>query len=332
MDAIQQQRDIDLAFGDLEHLLDAERQPPFERNSGCAACGGTDFVFSGAGSSHVGSSVCQDCGVVQPGPVFFEHMYGCHMSYKSSNYKRIHHWHERISQLLLLESEIPAPEMLLIAERLCDGSFSIINKDNIRTVIRSLKLHIYIEKWLQIIYRITRICPPTPGSQLIGKLDDLFIEMQRPFDCSKLEARKNFLNYNYVFCRLFQMIGCTQFCMFFPLIKSAAKLQALDETWTKMAASIDWEIKPLQHVGAFSVRLEKPELLLQRLRLKLATSTLAAPKSEPIQISCRMWGHPSAGWGKRRREHNHSSPTAPSTLKLVTESKRRLRKMGGKSR
>ena len=71
MDAIQQQRDIDLAFGDLEHLLDAERQPPFERNSGCVACGGTDFVFSGAGSSHVGSSVCQDCGVVQPGPVFF---------------------------------------------------------------------------------------------------------------------------------------------------------------------------------------------------------------------------------------------------------------------
>ena len=102
--------------------------------------------------------------------------------------------------------------MLLIAERLCDGSFSVINKDNIRTVLRSLKLQIYIEKWLQIIYRITRICPPTPGSQLIGKLDDLFIEMQRPFDCSKLEARKNFLNYNYVFCRLFQMIGCTQFC------------------------------------------------------------------------------------------------------------------------
>ena len=33
MDAIQQQRDIDLAFGDLEQLLDAERQTPFERNN-----------------------------------------------------------------------------------------------------------------------------------------------------------------------------------------------------------------------------------------------------------------------------------------------------------
>ena len=59
----------------------------------------------------------------------------------------------------------------------------------------------YIEKWLQIIYRITGIAPPAPGPQLIRRLDEMFLELQQPFEASKCETRKNVLNYNYVFCR-----------------------------------------------------------------------------------------------------------------------------------
>jgi hypothetical protein len=75
---------------------------------------------------------------------------------------------------------------------------------------------------------------------LVRELDNLFLELQRPFDAHKSAQRKNFLNYNYVFCRLLQKMGCKQFCMFFPLIKSSQKLQHLDEMWDNMAESLNW--------------------------------------------------------------------------------------------
>ena len=59
----------------------------------------------------------------------------------------------------------------------------------------------------------------TPRVQLQGRvvwgvLDKAFTDLQQPFAHFKAQGRKNFLNYNYVFCRLFQRLGCTQFCMF----------------------------------------------------------------------------------------------------------------------
>ena len=95
---------------------------------------------------------------------------------------------------------------------------------------------------IQIIQRCTGIEPPKPGNRLLIMLDDAFTELQGPFKHYKASGRKNFLNYNYVFCRLFQKLGCTQFCMFFPLIKSRQKLRALDEMWEGMVASLGWPI------------------------------------------------------------------------------------------
>mmetsp|Transcript_21906 Transcript_21906/g.64647 ORF Transcript_21906/g.64647 Transcript_21906/m.64647 type:complete len:215 (+) Transcript_21906:83-727(+) len=134
---VSSQNDVDAAFADMEHLLLAER-PAVARSGGvCADCGCREFVYAGSGTPHPGSRICTACGVVQGGNVYFETMYGSYVPTSGSNYKRIHHFHERISQLLLLESQIPDREMLLIAEKLCDGTVDTLNKDTIRAVLRS---------------------------------------------------------------------------------------------------------------------------------------------------------------------------------------------------
>ena len=202
----------------------------------------------------------------------------------SSNYKRIHHWHERISQLLITESPIPDEEFIQIAAKLLEGGFTVINKDVIRTILRSLNMQLYIEKWLQIIFRITMIMPPIPGSSLIRQLDELFLELQEPFECYRANGRKNFLNYNYVFCRLFQKMGCTQYCMFFPLIKSQAKVRALDDMWTKMATSIKWQTPSLKQVQPFAVRLERSLLSKLQQDLQDVHANLAGPRRAPLQM------------------------------------------------
>ena len=250
-------------------------------------------------------------------------MYGNVMPTKSSNYKRIHHWHERISQLLLAESPIPDDEMLQIAASICSGAYTIINKDVIRTVLRSLNMQLYIEKWLQIIFRITGVAPPVPGPSLITHLDRDFQELQRPFESNRPETRKNFLNYNYVFCRLFQRLGCAQFCMFFPLIKSKVKLAQLEETYAAMLPSIGWEFTELQPVTPFAVHLERPDLLLQQLGARRVPTIRPAPGIGPWRTAGPMLRPPPAKGRRPKPEPRRSAPPAPAFQKLGLLRKRR---------
>ena len=261
------QEDINSLFADMDRCLVVDRPAaPVHDHRRCYHCNSRALFMGGSAGGFPGAMVCNDCGVVQSTLVLYEYLHWQPTGSRVSNYKRIHHFHERCSQLLLQESEIPPDKMLLIGEQLCDGTHPVINKDVVRSVLRSLNLQLYIEKYLQIIQRVTGISPPVPGPQLLMALDSLFVDLQQPFEACKPSGRKNYLNYNYVFNRLFQKLGCTQFCMFFPLIKSKAKLRALDDTYELMCGTLNWEFKPLQQVAPFSVRLESPEIALQRIR------------------------------------------------------------------
>ena len=321
---VVEQADLDAAFADMEHLLADERSLPIQYSGGCICCGGGEFVYNGPSHGHPGSRICNTCGVVERGHVFYETMFGKCLPTRSSNYKRIHHWHERISQLLLAESQIPEAHMLQIGERICDGTHKVINKDVIRAVLRSLNMQQYIEKWLQIIYRITGVAPPCPGTGMLKQLDALFDELQRPFDAHRADGRKNFLNYNYVFCRLLQMMECSRYCMFFPLIKSKLKLKALDDMWSAMADGVSWPVKPLAMVPPFAVQLEQSAALLETLKKRCATLARVEPASEQMKTVYRPWDHSSSSNSKRKQSPLHSVQLEPELQKFGLV-KRRLR-------
>tara|TARA_B100000795_G_scaffold261632_1_gene238600 strand:+ start:101 stop:1159 length:1059 start_codon:yes stop_codon:yes gene_type:complete len=287
---------VDLAFRDLEFIIAADERPVPNydkrcRNEECPGHGRLEFGTASMGD--VGSRVCSACGVVEPGPIIFEEIFGkpqAHGPY--GNYRRAHHFHERISQFLLMESSIPHEQMLRIAQSICDGTCNVLNKESIRRVLRSLNLQIYIEKWLQIIFRITGIQPPCPGPLVVLQLDALFNELQQPFESQKPKNRKNFLNYNYTFNQLFQKMGCPQFCMFFPMIKSKQKLRTLDDTWKRMTETINWPAPALLAVAPFAVRLDEPAIALARLTKRLACLAAAAPSEVPLRIVLRTSGRP----------------------------------------
>ena len=308
--------ELDAAFADMEFLLDEQRPTSRLIPGNCVGCGANNFVYNGPCHGIPGSSICVNCGAVVAGNVYYETMYGNNVPTKCSNYKRIHHWHERVSQLLLHESQIPNEEMLQIGELLCSGVYDTLNKDIIRSVLRSLNKQLYIEKWLQIIQRVTGITPPLPGAVLIKQLDELFLELQRPFDAYCMEGRKNFLNYNYVFCRLFQKLGCEEFCMFFPLIKSKTKLRVLDEMWMHMCRSINWEFKPLIHVAPFAVQLAQPDVLLKSLRHRLETQVQVVTEKVPLRMEYQRWGHYRLKHPPKALKQRRSVPFEPEFQRL----------------
>jgi hypothetical protein len=289
-----EQEDVDRAFADYDIAeLTLNPRPTCASRDAlfCRNCHGTRYTYNNTGGCEPGQRVCNNCGAVAHGPIFFEQMFGRPLTTRTSNYKRIHHWHERLSQLMLMESQIPTEHMLAIGEKLLDGTQTTVSKDTIRAILRPLGLQVYIEKWLQIIERCTGVLPPCPGPIVLERLDTLFLELQRPFVDKKIDGRRNFLNYNYVFCRLFQIMGCTKFCMFFPLIRSKAKLKTLDDMWHAMASSVGWLVPPLEHVAPFSVRFERPDALLSRLKARCAGIVPAVPRTIPMRMGVQKWDH-----------------------------------------
>ena len=319
--------DFDLALSDLDYLLElryAGAEVECTDKSTCV-CGAQDFHYAGSGSPWPGSLLCTSCGCVQnnSAPVFYETMYGSVITYRSSNYKRIHHFHERLSQLVLSETNIPKQDMLCIARALCANSPSTITKDSIRKVLRPLKMQRYIERWLQIIYRLTGERPPHISDLLIQQLDVLFVELQRPFDVMKQEGRKNFLNYNYVLRRLFQQVGCSKFCIFFPLIKSESKLRQLDETWENMAKLLHWGVMPLCRSAPFEALLSDPLSALTALELSAEDSALPVLRTAQMRMECRMLDRFHAARVPLEPQLLHSNLPAQQSQK---EASRRLRK------
>jgi hypothetical protein len=138
--------------------------------------------------------VCADCGLVLDDLVIFERMRGAVLPTRHSNYRRIHHAHERISQLLIQETPIPAADLVAIGECILEKQLKTLNKASVRGVLRSLSMQRYIERWLQIVQRLADAAPPRPGPQLLIQVDAVFQELQAPFEAMKPEGRKNFLS------------------------------------------------------------------------------------------------------------------------------------------
>ena len=242
---------------DWEHILDiAESLLQKQEESGgwqADACSHCCSVHTLHEDRLEGHWVCTLCATVQHHIVFGVDWDATDM--QISNYKRIHHWHERISQLLLTESTIPPESMHAIHTAIRESNATCLNKGVIRAVLRSLNMQVYIEKWLQIMWSFTGQQPPRLPTAILIELDRRFLMLQHPFNTLKPDKRKNFLNYNYTFCRLFQLMGCPEYGMFFPLIKSKNKLGSLDQIWETICAELKWKYDDLIVVPEFSMSI-----------------------------------------------------------------------------
>ena len=246
-----QQAELDSYFAIADQLLRGIAECP--EGDGvvwpcCHNCGCRELVVC----YRDGGNVCSNCGMVQLEQVYQD---AVQFVRKLSNYKRIHHFHERISQLMLNESTIPSEHLARITQSFKESSAILIDKCTVRKILRSLNLQVYIEKWLSIIWHIAGVRPPPLSQKIMIKLDLMFIALQGPFARCKPDHRKNFLNYNYVFNRLFDLLGLPEYNMFFPLIKSKSKIKALDETWERMCLELGWENRPLVQPKTFIVKV-----------------------------------------------------------------------------
>lgn len=201
----------------------------------CGHCGSTSIVSNWTDAEET----CSSCGLVLE--EFFPEAPPMADCCNQSNYLRKYHVSERLKQYCLDDTDVPDSVVESVRGRMRGKEWT---KDNIRQVLRALKLQKYIEKYLQIKARCTGDRPPTMSAEIMDRVQEMFLQVELPFAMFKPASRTNMLNYNYVFSQLFILLDMPQYLPYFPLLKSKQKLAELDAIWAKICEYNDWDFWP----------------------------------------------------------------------------------------
>jgi hypothetical protein len=255
----------------------------------CKACGGTSmYPFMSEGRD-----ICQDCGFVGEIPIYVAHhsftdgaifSIIMHSSYKRIHYcnERIHQWmcldnwllspsdlnlvRQEIAKLPLLKTSSSSSPLLLMNKDTSTLSVSLVptptpsrdpattlSKNRIRLALKAMGRPELIERWVTILCQLSKTRPPSPDSELVQTIRQLFCYVEVAFNIHKPSERKSMIHYNFVFVRILQLLNQPQYFRFFPLLKSRAKVRSIDAVWEKIADYLGWSYIPLPNAKAFKM-------------------------------------------------------------------------------
>jgi hypothetical protein len=117
----------------------------------------------------------------------------------------------------------------------------------VQSYLKKLKYNKYYEHIPTIINEFCGLKAPKLTPELEQQLKIMFDEIQVPFEkYSKVVCplRKNFLNYNYTFYKMCQLLGKDEFLNYFPLLKNRERLYEHDLIWKGICNDLKWEFIP----------------------------------------------------------------------------------------
>ena len=164
------------------------------------------------------------------------------------NYKRNNHFQECLNQLQAKENTSIPP---IIIQRLA-AEFKKYNITNpklftpslVKVYLRKLEYNKYYEHIPTIINEFCGLPAPKLTLELEQQLKLMFDEIQVPFEKYRLQIcpqRKNFLNYNYIFYKMCELLNKDEFLNCFPLLKSREKLYEHDLIWKGICIDLRWQ-------------------------------------------------------------------------------------------
>jgi hypothetical protein len=217
----------------------------------CRHCGNDVFIPD----YRSGSEICKECGVTTNTMLSHDELnpvYTDTSEYISIfNYKRNNHFQECLNQLQAKENTTIPPKIIedLTAEfkkyNITDPK--LFTPSLVKSYLKKLKYNKYYEHIPTIINEFCGITAPVMVPELEQQLKVMFDEIQEPFEkYSKIICphRKNFLNYNYVFYKMCQLLRKDEFLNCFPLLKSREKLYDHDQIWKGICNDLRWEYIP----------------------------------------------------------------------------------------
>lgn len=192
--------------------------------------------------------VCPDCGLSHP----YQEMtmedcirqgYVRHTTYM---YKRQNHfktWLKRTQgkETTLVDQEVvESVRRELKKQRVTDTK--TVSHTKVREILKKLRLNKHYNNCVQITATITGVPPPQMTSEQEMSLLQMFDVIQEPFqEIIQSEPRQNMLSYSFLIHKFLELMSWDQYLPYYPLLRSADKVQYQDWIWKKLCAKVGFE-------------------------------------------------------------------------------------------
>ena len=201
-------------------------------------------------NQNAGILICPSCGIVENIIINSDKP-----SYKdppkeqtSFCYKRINHLNEFLAQFQAKETtEIPDEiynEILVEIKKERIENMAEITPDKMRLILRKIKRNDYYEHIPYIINQLNGLPAPVIAPEIEEIIRNMFKSIQIPFVKYCPNNRKNFLSYNYVVYKFFELLELDEYLNCFQLLKSRTKLHQQDVIWKNICKELNWQFIP----------------------------------------------------------------------------------------
>jgi len=198
-------------------------------------------------NNNTGQLICPKCGMMEniivdsDKPSFKEPP----KEMTSFCYKRINHLNEFLAQFQAKETtDIPEDvynEILMEIKKERITNMAVITPDKMRVLLKKIKKNDYYEHIPYIINQLNGLPAPVIAPEIEEIIRGMFKGIQIPFEKYCPQKRKNFLSYNYVMYKFFELLELDEYLNCFQLLKSRTKLHQQDEIWKNICKDLNWE-------------------------------------------------------------------------------------------
>jgi hypothetical protein len=160
-------------------------------------------------------------------------------------YKRINHLNEFLAQFQAKETtDIPETvynDIIMEIKKERIRNMAVITPDKMRTILKKIKKNDYYEHIPYIINQLNGLPAPVIAPEIEEIIRGMFKAIQIPFEKYCPFKRKNFLSYNYVMYKFFELLELDEYLTCFQLLKSRTKLHQQDQIWKNICKDLNWQ-------------------------------------------------------------------------------------------
>lgn len=198
-------------------------------------------------NNNTGILICPNCGLMEniivdsDKPSFKEPP----KEMTSFCYKRINHLNEFLAQFQAKETtDIPEDvyyEILMEIKKERITNMALITPEKMRILLKRIKKNDYYEHIPYIINQLNGLPAPVIAPEIEEIIRGMFKAIQIPFEKYCPHKRKNFLSYNYVMYKFFELLELDEYLTCFQLLKSRTKLHQQDQIWKNICKDLNWQ-------------------------------------------------------------------------------------------
>lgn len=198
--------------------------------------------------------VCQDCGVemsmlnVSPDLAdrTFKELQDIDVS-KKFQYQRINHFGEWIENSQGIQQSVVPDEVIdALRAEITKQRLSVhqITEKKVRDMLKKTKNNGFYKYRTYITDRLTGRDQLRFDTQTVGKLKQMFHEIQEPFERHLPKGRKSFLTYAYILHKFCELLSLDRFLIRYPYLKNRQRLKEYDQTWRNICRDVNYEYIP----------------------------------------------------------------------------------------